>query len=61
MTKTATKAPNALKFEKENVATLSFSANDVLTEKSELGKRKVDTTSPSTWCAKQIEYKNLFC
>lgn len=42
MTKTATKAPNALKFEKENVATLSFSANDVLTEKSELGKRKVD-------------------
>jgi hypothetical protein len=42
MTTTATKTPSAVKFEKENVATLSFNAQDVLSEKSDIGKRKID-------------------
>jgi hypothetical protein len=42
MTTTATKVNKPVKFDKENVSTLSFSSQDVLTEKTDLGKRKID-------------------
>ncbi|MFT6716438.1 MAG: hypothetical protein ACJA0Q_001077 [Saprospiraceae bacterium] len=42
MTKTATKPLDAVKFPKENVSTLTFDMQDVLTEKSDIGKRKID-------------------
>lgn len=42
MTKTATLKKTAVKFDKEEVSTLTFDTHDVLDSKNEIAKRKID-------------------